>query len=357
MLRATQLTITILFCWIMLEAQAPQTTAAQDIRVTSAGPSGTSVRSIVIDPLKSDKIYATTSAGAFKTTNGGESWKVLNFGQPKTLQFFFIQRIKIDPSDSDTLYAEYSSLDDRHVHREGLLKSTNGGESWSDADLKTYDLTYDPSKPKTVYARNSGKILKSADGGKTWNTFDIDLPKGVSGLSHFVISPSVPQTLYALAGNDGDFHNVDWVFKSTDGGLTWRKASSGLPNDYIQTLAVDPLDSGVLYAGMSHGILKTMNGGEDWTASNKGLPDKVVYALVIDPSNAGAVYAGTYGAGIFKSTNTAESWTEANTGLTEKNIFALVIDPSNHSKLYAGTIKGVFKSINAGASWQPTGLQ
>ena len=93
-------------------------------------------------------------------------------------------------------------------------------------------------------------------------------------ISAMAIDSLTPSTLYA--GTDAG------IFKSRDGGASWRAANSGLTNLTIQSLAVDPQAPSILYAGTNDGIFKSTDGGASWTAVNTGLANASVLALAID---------------------------------------------------------------------------
>ncbi len=96
--------------------------------------------------------------------------------------------------------------------------------------------------------------------------------------------PATPTTLYAGAD--------DGVYKSEDGGVTWRTANRRLPG--VRTLAVDPAAPTTVYAGTKNGAYKSDNGGATWRAINNGLGERpAAYALTLDPANSQIVYAGT----------------------------------------------------------------
>jgi hypothetical protein len=140
------------------------------------------------------------------------------------------------------------------------------------------------------------------------------------------------------------------AFKSVNGGGSWTAANAGLGDEYVYTLAIDPVTPATVYAGTSEGVFKSVNGGGSWTPANTGLTD-YVDALAIDPVTSTTVYAGTTFSGVFKSVNGGGSWTSANTGLTDR-VSVLAIDPVTPATVYAGTSSsGVFKSVNGGGSW------
>ena len=132
----------------------------------------------------------------------------------------------------------------------------------------------------------------------------------------------------------------------------------GLTDKSIYALAVDPITPRTIYAGVPcDGVFKTTNGGETWAEMNTGLTNKCVRTLAIDPKTPATLYAIAYGKPsevLFKSTNGGASW--SNTGPGSLIGFAIAIDPSTPSTLYLATNGGVYKSVNAGESWQYKGI-
>src|SRR5262249_25490028 len=138
----------------------------------------------------------------------------------------------------------------------------------------------------------------------------------------------------------------------------WR--SLGPDGGLVQTLAIDPSNPTTIYAGTwSGGVFKTTNGGASWRAVNIGLRRRNVRGVAIDPAQASILYAATtsfgQGGGVFKSINGGESWVEANNGLqlgsTNKSVDVVAIDPLVTTTLYAGGNYRLFKSTDTGASW------
>ena len=110
------------------------------------------------------------------------------------------------------------------------------------------------------------------------------------------------------------------MYKSTDGGETWVKINNGLETSLINIncIAVHPTNSDIVYIGTwRDGVFKTIDGGQTWVLKSNGLASADVRSLAIDPKNPEVVYAGLGdGVGIFKTTNGGELWGEINTGLT-----------------------------------------
>ena len=125
----------------------------------------------------------------------------------------------------------------------------------------------------------------------------------------------------------------------------------------IIPLAADPGATGVVYAaifGRDAGLYKTIDGGQTWKAINQGLTGAPITVLMLDKANPYVLYLGTQGGGIFKSSNAGESWNSINSGLTNLNIRSIIIDPRDSNTLYTaanGVGGGVFRTTNGGQHW------
>ncbi len=199
-------------------------------------------------------------------------------------------------------------------------------------------------------------------------------PGGGGWLTAITVVNDAAHTVYVAC-------DVGGIYKSTDHGQTWQIKNSGLSTYYVQDIAVDPTNSSILYAATRGGIFKSVDGGENWVIKRNGFPQEEAYFfsapvgdIVIDPASPEIVYAAigvprngyklnsfywqsveTKGA-IYKSGDHGENWTLIRgTGIdTNAMVYSLTMDPGNSNIIYAATSSGVYKSIDAGASW--TGL-
>ena len=190
-----------------------------------------------------------------------------------------------------------------------------------------------------------GSNTAKADGPFEW----ISVSNGLSGRDVLSLAIDPTNTKVVYAGTDGG------AFKSTNGGGLWTKMNSGLTDLYLHSLAIDPTNTQVIYAGTSTYVFKSANGGSLWTRMNNGLVNRRVNSLAIDPTNTKVVYAGTTQSGVFKSANGGSLWTPMNNGL-KSNVYAVAIDPTNTQVVYTVAETGVFKSVNGGSLWTPTAL-
>ena len=230
----------------------------------------------------------------------------------------------------------------------------------SDLPRQINALIVDPSDPQIVYAgtgfsgAGSG-VYKSEDGGLTWRKTANGLPSEdvrALGFSH-----TDPVTLYAVIGHRGD------LFASTDGAQSWARAGSYGLTGFEARLAVAPNDGNVLFVAEDvRAVYRSLDGGHNWLEVGEGLPkddnDTVnAQSLAIDPTNANVVYVGTgwrssNGNGVYKSTDGGETWSPANRGMIDYGITALAMHPSDSQVVYAGGDNGeLFKSTDAGENW------
>ena len=309
------------------------------------------VNVLVIDPADTQTLYAGTMSGVLKSRDGGASWSDTGalpptgkFGTPQ------VYVLAVDPASPQTLYAGVDIING--WGNGGPFKSTNGGDTWSlintglpsTANLHFSALAIDPKNTRTLYVQFNGRMFKSINGGENWSAIDTGLP----GTFTFAIDPINPETIYAGHVSGG-------VLKSTDGGDHWSAINTGLTGNQVFAIAVDPAYPQTLYAGTEVGVFKSTNGGGIWSAMNAGLTSHHVFAIAVDPAYPQTLYAGTR-LGVFKSVNGGGIWSAMNAGLTSNQVLAVAVDPVKPQTLYAGAGSGaVLKSTDGGSNWIDTG--
>ena len=165
---------------------------------------------------------------------------------------------------------------------------------------------------------------------------------GEENLLTLAVNPSNPDTMYVGTARG--------LFKSTDHGTNWVMSVIGQTVS-VRSIAISPASPTTLYIGTDgQGVLKTTDAGDTWTKINTGLGNLSVYALAIDRADTNVLYAGT-GAGVFKTSTAGDAWSASSTGLTNTKISALVISPEDSKVLFTGTAIGIFKSQKAGTGW------
>jgi photosystem II stability/assembly factor-like uncharacterized protein len=201
-------------------------------------------------------------------------------------------------------------------------------------------ITVDPATRTVYIASLGGGILKSKDGGQTFKAANQGL--GSLVVASLAMAQNDPSLVYAGTGAG--------IYKTTNGGATWSATGSDL---LPLSLIIDPADPNILYAGFNGDLQKTTDGGDTWVSSANGIDNPFIFSLAIDPNNTSVVYAGTAGTGAFKSVDGGATWNPLNVDTT---VWSLYVDPTNSNVIYAGSNgNGVFKSTNAGASFVRTG--
>jgi photosystem II stability/assembly factor-like uncharacterized protein len=305
------------------------------------------------------------SGGIYSSEDGGSSWALS--GQQGMRELGFIQ-VAADPHTPGLLFAVANPDPETSLafSPQYLLRSTDGGATWSspfgEPDVSPFvnDLAADPSRPGTWYLAISGGSLKTTDGGQTWTNASrgFRLPEFVYTLA---LAPSDPNTLYSIGWYSFPLANSSSlpvrVFRTTDGGERWfRSRLPGLdaqPN-LLETLTVDPQDASIVYAG-GPGFFKSTDGGVHWKKIGVGLRNYVLY-LAADPFSSGTLYASVHalhGRRVVKSIDGGATWTPAATGLPAGASWVgrIVPDPAAPGTLYAATAKGVYVTRNGGALW------
>jgi photosystem II stability/assembly factor-like uncharacterized protein len=210
-------------------------------------------------------------------------------------------------------------------------------------------LVVDPSSPGTVYAAVTGYgVFRSTDGGANWSSANGGLTVvGVLPLTAvaLAIDPVVTSTLYVGLQQGG-------AFKSVDSGATWQSMGFGDLGDYVGCVTVDPQRPSTLYLCGGSGVEKSGDGGVTWEAAITGMPARpVVFRVAFDPAHTSTLYAlvNSQDHPLYLSQNGGATWATAAVppGTSYVNDFA--VDPS--SRLFASTDKGVFRSIDSGATW------
>jgi hypothetical protein len=243
--------------------------------------------------------------------------------------------IRIDPHNSKILYASVPGID---FESNGVIMSTDGGHSWrvlfqgrrSPAPV----IEFDPVDQKTVYVGvGPGFLMGSSDQAQTWDT----LYPPVNSMTSLAIAPTNDSIFYLAYGAG--------IMKSTDKGATWFRIAFSFHVVSVATVAVDPRDANIVYAGVFSfgstpgGVYKSTDGGTTWLEKNNGLDstDWLIQAIQINPKNPRELFVapGTFDINtnkrIVRSTNGGENWLQFNEGLPQSGgARSIIIDTLNN---------------------------
>ncbi len=251
--------------------QTIQDTSITGLSFRSIGPAFMSGRiaDIVIDPNNQNVWYvAVGSGGVWKTENSGTTWQPLTDNE----SFYSTGCITLDPGNSSTVWlGTGENVGGRHVGiGHGVYVSYDGGKSWKNKGLKKSEhiskIIVNPKNPDEVWVASQGPLwssggerglYKTNDGGTTWKL--VLSSNEWTGVTDLVMDPGNEKILYAatwqrhrtvaayVGGGEGTA-----IYKSTDGGESWNQLKTGLPKSEMGKigLAISPIDPDVLYAAI-----------------------------------------------------------------------------------------------------------
>lgn len=309
------------------------------------GPMGGDVRSLVFDPQDPQRLYFGTIDGQIYTsTDGGQHWSRLDgFNRPG----LYIDNLIVDPRDSDKLYAA------AHRHKEpgGFFRSTDGGATWSEAgELKTeaiHSLTQSASEPDILVVGTNRGIFRSEDAGASWRQLPTSATPGLINVESLAVDPRDANVVYA-----GTWY---LPYKTTDGGNTWEIIKNGIIDDSdIFAIEIDDRNPDHVIASACSGIYETKNAGALWRKVN-GIPSQSrrTRAILQNPSVPNTIYAGTT-EGFWLSTNGGDAW-KVTTSRQSFEINAIAVHPKNPQTVFIGTNNyGVMISRDGGKSFLPS---
>ncbi len=348
------------------------------MKLRNMGPALTSGRisDFAMDPRGWDRYFAATaSGGIWLTENNGDTWKPIfdNYGS------YSIGRIVLDPQDPNTIWVGTGENNSQRSvsYGDGVYKSIDGGKSFKNVGLKQSehigDIDVHPTNSDIVYVSaqgplwNSGGergVYKTTDGGQTWNpVLTVDEHTGANEL---VMHPDNPDMLVATTyqrqrkiwtlvnGGPGS-----GVHRSTDGGKTWTKVTSGLPSGTLGRIGLTqaPSHPNILYTiiegdDRSEGIYRSDDFGVTWKKQSDYVSSSPQYynELVVDPKNPDRVYTmDTY---MKVSEDGGKTWTNLSARSKHVDEHALFIDPANTDHLITGNDGGIYESWDRGQNWR-----
>jgi photosystem II stability/assembly factor-like uncharacterized protein len=341
------------------------------------GPALTSGRvgDIAIHPSNPDKWYvAAASGGVWLTTNHGTTFNPIfdNYGS------YSIGCLAIATSNPSTIWVGTGENNNQRsvAYGDGVYKSLDGGKSFTNMGLKTSEhigkIIVHPTNENIVWVAAYGPlwssggergVYKTTDGGKTWTrTLFVSEETGIAEIA---IDPTNSEILYASAHQR---RRHEWtyvgggpesaVYKSTDGGLTWREVSSGLPKGKMGRvgITVSPADPTYIYAVVEAkhehgGMYRSTNKGETWTMmSGFSTSGNYYQELVADPTNKNKVFImDTYLHHTEDGGKTVKP-----TGENQKHVdnHAMWIDPNNTEHWIVGCDGGIYETYSSAQQWR-----
>ncbi|HEV8363741.1 MAG TPA: hypothetical protein VGQ52_09490 [Gemmatimonadaceae bacterium] len=328
----------------------------------------------------------TASGGVWKSTNGGTTYKPVFDKQPVQS----IGAVAIDPTNPKVVWVGTGESWTRNSVSigDGIYKSTDGGENWTNTGLKESEriakILIDPNDANTVYACVPGKlwsdsnergVYRTTDGGKSWSKV-LAGANASTGCSLMSMDPTATKTIYAgmwdfrrkgwtfRSGGDGpEAASGSGLFKSTDGGTTWKElnaaSASGLPPKPWGRVAVTvaPSKPNVVYAFVEavpprNALYRSDDGGTTWAIRDRS--QNMIWRpfyfanLIVDPKNENRVIKPD--GPLIMSTDGGMSFSNISGG-THGDHHDVWIDPENTERMITGDDGGIWYSYDGGDRW------
>jgi len=315
------------------------------------GPPGADAEALAVDPKNPNIMYMGTIShnGIFRTIDGGQHWTHVTAGI-KDVQTF---DIAVSPANSKIVLAACFG---RTGAQSGLYRSTDGGNHWVQkikSGILCRSVLFMPKTPALVFVGTNGSgVYKSTDSGNTWK---------------FAEGPGQPMfiTRAMVADSNGAIYmgvsslnaSLRGVWRSIDGAITWTRMGAATLTADIRTLAIDPNNNQILYAGIYNGfVYKSIDGGNTWAPlSNGHTNDQDTLSILVDPYDSQIVYACGWPYGAFKSTNGGANFSPFNDELPVLSVPAIRSTPKTSNPanqiLFAGTFSGVYKRTASATTW------
>lgn len=317
----------------------------------------------------------TAGGGIWKTKTGGNTFEPIFDKYPQS-----IGAIAIDQKHPDTIWAGTGESNMRNSVSIGLgiFRSTDGGRNWVKSGLENSEhiskIIIHPDNSNILYVAVPGKLwsdspdrglYKTSDGGKTWEKILYTDEK--TGCADILMDPRNPEVLWAAmwqfrrtpysfdSGGPGSA-----LYKSSDGGKTWRKITNGLPTTTFGRIALaqahsEPDKLLAIVESANTGLYISSDAGESWKlqSSTSNVTARPFYfsTLEVDPNDAKRVYRPSFSLSI--SNDGGYSFADASDagGWVHSDHHALWINPQNTHQMYLGTDGGVYMSLDRGVTW------
>jgi photosystem II stability/assembly factor-like uncharacterized protein len=285
-------------------------------------------------------LFVGTTNGVFVSKDSGDDWeKISSSTMPVNLN-----SMAIDPRRSSTIYAGTNWRP---------YKSTDSGQSWrliktgmiDDSDV--FAVTIDPRNAEHIIASACSGIYESFSGGDNWKKIQ-GIPSQSRRTRDIVQHPTIAGTVYAAT--------TEGFWMTTNGGKSWALTTQR--NLEINSIAVHPEEPNRIFiATNNYGVMVSSDGGKNFTQTNDSFTSRFAYSVLPDVAQPNRLYATTQntassGGFFFTSMDGGTSWTQAK-GLDINRVSPLTVlqDRVDPNRMFLGTNIGIFRSLDRGISW------
>jgi len=321
--------------------------------INEGGPHSAQVNAIDLCEGSPDVLYAGTSNGVFRSTDGAATWTAtapLNMAVPR----FYIQKLAVDPTDADTVYAACGST---------MYKSTDGGDSWTPLSLDGGNwgegggIAVDSKNPSTIYVvQQFSRVLRSTDGGETWELKNDGLH--YRSLEHSGLDPRCPNILFIAC-------SMRSFYGSKDGGVTWSRLRSDNEEEddaaypSLGSFATDPDDPMIVSITLDHSGKQTRyvsrDGGYDWKTGDPAMAGWQLRRHRSDETEQGRIELAIETNVLYLTSDGADTWRAMDVPFDPRRLKALRVGDEEGELLYADVDDGddtFYFSDDGGESWE-----
>ena len=332
---------------------------------------GGSVGAVAVASADPNVIYAgggsadirgntSTGRGVWKSTDQGKTWAFSGLGDAGQ-----IGRIEVHPRNPDLVYLAALGRPFGKNETRGVYRSTDGGESWENVlflndSTGAADLSMNPRNPREIYAGMwraqrkpwamvsggpEGGVYKTTDGGETWRKLAGGLPEGIVGKVGVSVSPANPDRVWAIVEAEPE----GGVYRSDDAGETWARTNS--ENNlrqrawYYTHVQADPRDENTVYA-LNTSLYRSVDGGRTFEVIP--VPHGDVHDLWINPADPEVMVVANDGGGQV-SVNGGETWSTYQNQPTAE-LYDVIVDNDFPYRLYGAQQDNTTISVPAWTS-------
>jgi len=346
------------------------------LKFRSIGPAFTSGRiaDFAVNPCNPSEYYVAVAHGhVWKTTNNGNTFEPVfdNYGT------FSMGCLKMDPKNSSVVWLGTGENNHQRALSwgNGVYRTIDGGKSWENMGLKESRqigmIAIHPENTDIVFVAAEGSVwgpggdrglYRTTDGGKNWEKV-LDISEN-TGVNNVLIDPRDPEIMYATSEQRRRhvFTKIGGgpesaVYKSTDGGDSWRKIMKGLPGGDIGGMGIDisPVNPDVLYLIVeaqegSSGFFRSQDRGESWQKMSDHTAQGQYYnEIYCDPVDVDKVYSMETVSHV--TLDGGRTWSSVGNNNRHVDDHAMWIDPKNTEHFMIGGDGGIYETYDGGKNW------